>query len=108
MNNIKNIFRDVLKNLQYVVGFVLRIAPLFFALAMFGAILAGFGGVCQSYFISKILDGIIENRSYMILSTYAVIIILFQAVLKLQNRLLFALNRVVTEEIGNDMEYQIL
>ena len=108
MNNIKNIFRDVLKNLQYVVGFILRIAPLFFALAMFGAILAGFGGVCQSYFISKILDGIIENRSYMILSTYAVIIILFQAVLKLQNRLLFALNRVVTEEIGNDMEYQIL
>ena len=108
MNNLKNVFHNVLYNLQYVLGFILRIAPLFFVLAILGAIFAGFGGVCQSYLISKILDGIIENRSYTILYIYAIVIILFQVVIKLQNRLLFALNRVVTEEIGNDMEYQIL
>lgn len=108
MNNSKNVFRNLLCNLQYVLGFILRIAPLFFVLAILGAIFAGFGGVCQSYLISKILDGIIEKRSYTIIYIYAIVIILFQVVIKLQNRLLFALNRVATEEIGNDMEYQIL
>ncbi len=95
-------------NLKYVMNIMLKTAPLFVLLTIFSSIFSGMGNVVQSLFISKIIDGMLLNKAYTVLAIYAVIIIAFQLFAKLHSRTLFALGRVVTEEISVNMESRIL
>jgi ATP-binding cassette subfamily B protein len=87
---------------------MIKTAPLFLVLTVIFSIISGLGNVAQSYLLSKIIDGVIADFPFVTITVYAVIIIIFQFMTKLQNRTLFSLNRVVTEEIGLEMERGVL
>ena len=98
----------VFDNLGYILKIMLTTAPLFLVLTLLFSLFSGLGNVAQSFFIGKIVDGVTLSASFLSVIPYAVAIIVFQLLAKLQNRTLFALNRVVTEEISVKMEGDIL
>lgn len=87
---------------------MIETAPFFLILTVLSSLFAGLGNVVQSYLLSKIIDGILNAIPFKMIAVYAMVIIIFQFFIKLQNRTLFAMNRVVTEEIGIRMESGIL
>lgn len=104
MSKVKMFF----SNLKYIMSVMLETAPLFLVLTMLFSLFSGLSNVIQSYFLGKITDGILNEIPFRLIAFYATIIIIFQLLAKLQSRTLFALNRVVTEEIGVRMESGIL
>ena len=97
-----------LSNLKYIMKIMLETASLFLILTLLFSLFSGLGNVVQSYFLSKIIDGILDAVPFRLVALYAAGIIVFQLFARLQARTLFALNRVVTEEIGVRMESDIL
>ena len=95
-------------NLGYIMKIMAGSAPLFLALALLFSLFSGLGSVAQSFFIGKIVDGVTASVPFQTVVPFAIAIICFQLLAKLQNRTLFALNRVVTEEISVKMEGDIL
>lgn len=100
--------RGIISNLKYIMAIMIETAPFFLILTVLSSLFAGLGNVVQSYLLSKIIDGILNMIPFKVIAIYAVVIIIFQLIAKLQNRTLFAMNRVVTEEIGIRMESGIL
>lgn len=95
-------------NLTYIMKIMATTAPLFLVLTLLFSLFCGLGNVAQSFFTGKIVDGVTLAASFSSIAAYAIAIIAFQFLAKLQNRTLFALNRVVTEEISVKMERNIL
>lgn len=100
--------RGIISDLKYIMAIMIETAPFFLILTVLSSLFAGLGNVVQSYLLSKIIDGILNTIPFRVIAIYAVVIIVFQLIVKLQNRTLFAMNRVVTEEIGIRMESGIL
>ena len=87
--------RSITSNLKYIMTIMIETAPFFLILTVLSSLFAGLGNVVQSYLLSKIIDGILNKIPFKVIAIYAVVIILFQLIAKLQNRTLFAMNRVV-------------
>lgn len=100
--------KQFLSNLKYIMRIMLETAALFLILTLLFSLLSGLGNVAQAYFLSRIIDGILAAAPFRLVALYAAGIIAFQLFARLQTRTLFALNRVVTEEIGVRMESGIL
>lgn len=100
--------KQFLSNLKYIMKIMLETAALFLVLTLLFSLFSGLGNVAQAYFLSKIIDGILAAAPFRLVALYAAGIIAFQLFARLQTRTLFALNRVVTEEIGVRMESGIL
>lgn len=110
-NNMKNLVTKIqvnMRNLVFIMRIMLDTAPLFLILTIFFSFFSGMGNVAQSFFLSKIIDGLLSAEAFSVVAVYALAIIIFQLLQKLQNRTLFALNRVVTEKISIKMEERIL
>ncbi len=108
MQNLKQQVWSIAGNFCYIIRIMVKTAPLFLLLTLVFAVLSGFANVIQSYYLSKIIDGILANIPYVTISIYAVCIIAFQLLQKIQTRTLYAMNRVVTEKISFTMEERIL
>lgn len=100
--------KGILSNLRYIMTIMVETAPFFLVLTILSSLFAGLSNVLQSYFLSKIVDGILDSVPFKVVAVYAIVIIAFQLFAKIQNRTLFAMNRVVSEEISIRMEMGIL
>ncbi len=111
MKTRTNFWNEVVRtfsNLKFILKIMLQSAPLFMLLTILFSLFSGLGDVAQSFFIGKVVDGITDGAQFERIVSYACIIIFFQLLAKLQSRTLFAMNRVVTQEISIKMESDIL
>lgn len=108
MKRLRENFRKFISNIGYMFCLIMKSAPLYFILAIVMSVFTGLGTVFQAYFLSKILDGLTIGLQFTTICLYAVAILAWNYVTKLQNRMLFSMNRVVTEDIGTRMEKEIL
>ena len=95
-------------NLAYMLKLMFIISPAFFILAALSSLISGVGGVLQPYLLGKIIDGLLGGTEFVKIVLCAVLVIAFLYLAKLNQRLLFSMNRVVTEKLGIHMEGQIL
>lgn len=95
-------------NLAYMLKLMFIISPAFFILAALSSLISGVGGVLQPYLLGKIIDGLLGEAEFVKIIICAVLVIAFLYLAKLNQRMLFSMNRVVTEKLGIHMEEQIL
>lgn len=95
-------------DLVYVIKLIMRTSKLYFLLALFFSVLAGLSGTVQALFLKKILDNLAEDLPLHVFIISAAIIVVSLLINKVVSRLLFGLNRVVTDKIGYTLELNIL
>ena len=95
-------------NLAYAVHLVYQSSRLYFHMAILFSALSGLSGVIQAIFLREIINRLQAGSAYAGLSVCAVIIVLGLLLNKLVSRLLFGLNRIVTDKLAFLLELRIL
>jgi len=99
---------EFISNIRFIFQLMMQCSPMFFILAAVMSLFSGFGSVFQANLLQKIIDGIVLQIPFSTVFLYAATIISWMFISKLQQRTLFSMNRVVTEELGVHMENDLL
>ena len=108
---MKRIFHAIsgfFHNLAYAIHLVYLSSRLYFYTAILFSALSGLSGVIEAVFLREIINRLQLGSNYYALAICAVIIVFGLLLNKLVSRLLFGLNRIVTDKLAFLLELRIL